>query len=129
MLCIVVGVSGPPGAGKSTLLEALGSHVTSLDEHIAVLAVDPSSPVTGGSCTDHCCGHFYGTSYQEFLCTVLGSILGDKTRMHALSTDANAFIRPSPSGGTFGGVTRATAESIILCEAAGYATVFVETVG
>jgi GTPase len=100
-----IGVSGAPGAGKSTFIEALGLHVLGLDHRVAVLAVDPSSVISGGS------------------------ILGDKTRMQQLARDANAFIRPSPSGGTLGGVARKTREALALCEAAGYDIVIVETVG
>ncbi|MCP3957527.1 MAG: methylmalonyl Co-A mutase-associated GTPase MeaB [bacterium] len=100
-----VGVTGVPGVGKSTFLDALGTLLTGQGRRIAVLAVDPSSSVSGGS------------------------ILGDKTRMESLATDARAFIRPSPSGGSLGGVARKTRESILLCEAAGYDVVFVETVG
>lgn len=100
------GISGVPGAGKSTFIEALGSHLTGeRAETVAVLAVDPSSPVTGGS------------------------ILGDKTRMPQLANDPRAFIRPSPSRGTLGGVTRSTRQAILLCEAAGFRNVLVETVG
>ena len=100
-----VGVSGVPGAGKSTFIDALGTMLTDRSHRVAVLAIDPTSSVSGGS------------------------ILGDKTRMSALSVDANAFIRPSPTSGTLGGVTRKTRESILLCEAAGYDVVLVETVG
>lgn len=100
-----IGLSGPPGAGKSTFLETLGKYLTSQGEKIAVLAVDPSSTTNGGS------------------------LMGDKTRMQELSRDMNAFIRPSPSSGHLGGVTRSTNEAIIMCETAGYRTVFVETVG
>ncbi|KAI9552841.1 hypothetical protein GHT06_020723 [Daphnia sinensis] len=100
-----IGLSGPPGAGKSTFLETLGKYLTSQGEKIAVLAVDPSSTTSGGS------------------------LMGDKTRMQELSRDMNAFIRPSPSSGHLGGVTRSTNEAIIMCETAGYRTVFVETVG
>uniref|UniRef100_A0A1X7V1D0 AAA+ ATPase domain-containing protein n=1 Tax=Amphimedon queenslandica TaxID=400682 RepID=A0A1X7V1D0_AMPQE len=100
-----IGFSGSPGAGKSTLIETLGKSLTGLDHRVAVLAVDPSSSRTGGS------------------------ILGDKTRMPKLSSDPNAFIRPSPSGGTLGGVTRNTQEAILLCEGAGYDVIIVETVG
>jgi len=101
-----IGVTGVPGAGKSTFLEALGSMLASDDgKKIAVLAVDPSSSRSGGS------------------------ILGDKTRMEKLSANQNAFIRPSPSGCSLGGVARRTRETMILCEAAGFRTIFVETVG
>ncbi|KAK4014426.1 hypothetical protein OUZ56_026949 [Daphnia magna] len=100
-----IGLSGPPGAGKSTFLETLGKYLTSQGDKIAVLAVDPSSTTNGGS------------------------LMGDKTRMQELSRDMNAFIRPSPSSGHLGGVTRSTNEAIIMCETAGYRTVFVETVG
>ncbi|MDP6480674.1 MAG: methylmalonyl Co-A mutase-associated GTPase MeaB [Acidimicrobiales bacterium] len=100
-----VGITGVPGVGKSTFVEALGSHLTASGHRVAVLAVDPTSSVTGGS------------------------ILGDKTRMQGLSNDLNAFVRPSPSSGTLGGVTRSTNETIVLLEAAGYDVVLVETVG
>lgn len=100
-----IGITGVPGVGKSTLIEALGKYLTKLKYKLAVLAIDPSS---------------YRTK---------GSILGDKTRMEELSTDPNAFIRPSPSAGTLGGVARKTWETIILCEAAGFNVIFVETVG
>ena len=100
-----VGVSGVPGVGKSTFLEAIGTRLTGAGHRVAVLAVDPTSGRTGGS------------------------ILGDKTRMTALATDEHAFVRPSPSAGTLGGVARATRESMLVCEAAGYDVVFVETVG
>ncbi|MFA6949305.1 MAG: methylmalonyl Co-A mutase-associated GTPase MeaB [Lentimicrobiaceae bacterium] len=99
------GITGVPGAGKSTFIEALGMHVTSLGHKLAVLAIDPSSSRSKGS------------------------ILGDKTRMEALSMQPNAFIRPSPSSGSLGGVARKTREIIVLCEAAGFDTIFVETVG
>lgn len=102
---IRVGLSGPPGVGKSTFIEAFGSHLTGLGHKVAVLAVDPSSARTGGS------------------------ILGDKTRMERLARDPNAYIRPSPSGATLGGVARRTAESVRLVEAAGFDVVLVETVG
>lgn len=102
---IRVGVTGVPGAGKSTLIEALGCYLTSLGHKVAVLAVDPSSSLSKGS------------------------ILGDKTRMEKLSRDPMAFIRPSPSGGTLGGVGRKSRETLLLCEAAGYDVVLVETVG
>ncbi len=100
-----VGISGVPGVGKSTFIDALGSVLTAAGHRVAVLAVDPSSSRTGGS------------------------ILGDKTRMNRLATDPSAFIRPSPTSGTLGGVARATRESIVLMEAAGYDIVLVETVG
>ncbi len=100
-----VGITGIPGAGKSTFIEALGTNLCNQGKKAAVLAVDPSSPITRGS------------------------ILGDKTRMENLSRNSNAFIRPSPSGGTLGGVTRKSRETLLLCEAAGYDIVFVETVG
>ncbi|NUQ81858.1 MAG: methylmalonyl Co-A mutase-associated GTPase MeaB [Bacteroidetes bacterium] len=102
---IRVGVSGVPGAGKSTLIEALGMYLISQGHRVAVLAVDPSSTVTRGS------------------------ILGDKTRMEQLSREPNAFIRPSPSGGTLGGVARKSRETITACEAAGYDVILMETVG
>ena len=101
-----LGISGVPGVGKSTFIEALGLHL--IREHglkVAVLAIDPSSTVSGGS------------------------ILGDKTRMEQLSNEQNAYIRPSPSGGTLGGVAEKTRESMLVCEAAGYDVVIVETVG
>jgi LAO/AO transport system kinase len=100
-----VGISGVPGAGKSTLINALGKRLTAAGHRVAVLAVDPSSTRTGGS------------------------ILGDKTRMPDLAVDDNAFIRPSPTSGQLGGVARATRESILVMEAAGYDIVIVETVG
>jgi LAO/AO transport system kinase len=100
-----VGISGIPGAGKSTCIDKLGTTLTSSGHKVAVLAVDPSSTRRGGS------------------------ILGDKTRMAALSVDPNAFIRPSPSSGWLGGVTRSTREAIVIVEAAGYDVVIVETVG
>lgn len=100
-----VGITGVPGAGKSTFIEALGTKLCEEGHKVAVLAVDPSSTVTGGS------------------------ILGDKTRMEQLSREPNAFIRPSPSGGTLGGLTRKSRETLLLCEAAGYDTILVETVG
>jgi LAO/AO transport system kinase len=102
---IRIGITGVPGVGKSTFIESFGTTLTSLGKKLAVLAIDPSSERSGGS------------------------IMGDKTRMELLSTDPNAFIRPSPSGGTLGGVARKTRESIILCEAAGFDTIFIETVG
>jgi LAO/AO transport system kinase len=101
-----VGITGVPGVGKSTFIDALGMHVIrDCGERLAVLTVDPSSPISGGS------------------------ILGDKTRMERLSADPNAFIRPSPSGGHLGGVARRTRETILLCEAAGFRNLFIETVG
>jgi LAO/AO transport system kinase len=100
-----VGISGAPGVGKSTFIEALGLHVVGRGHHLAVLAVDPSSRRSGGS------------------------ILGDKTRMAELSRADAAFIRPSPGGEHLGGVARRTREAMLLCEAAGYDVVFVETIG
>ena len=100
-----VGVTGVPGAGKSTLIDALGCHLTGLGLRVAVLAVDPSSTRTGGS------------------------ILGDKTRMTRLSADPGAFIRPSPAGGTLGGIAARTREALLLCEAAGFDVILIETVG
>jgi LAO/AO transport system kinase len=100
-----VGITGVPGVGKSTFIDALGSELTEHDHRVAVLAVDPSSTRTGGS------------------------ILGDKTRMSRLAVDPGAFIRPSPTSGTLGGVAKATRETIVLVEAAGYDTVLIETVG
>ena len=100
-----IGITGVPGVGKSTFIESFGSHLTQQGHKVAVLAVDPSSQITGGS------------------------ILGDKTRMEELSRDPNAFIRPSPAGDTLGGVARRTRETMLLCEAAGYDIVIVETVG
>ncbi|MFN8545052.1 MAG: methylmalonyl Co-A mutase-associated GTPase MeaB [Candidatus Binatia bacterium] len=100
-----VGISGVPGAGKSTFIEAFGLYLLGLGKRVAVLAVDPSSARSGGS------------------------ILGDKTRMARLSAEAGAFIRPSPSGGSLGGVARRTREAMVVCEAAGYDVVIVETVG
>jgi LAO/AO transport system kinase len=102
---IRIGITGVPGVGKSTFIEALGKHLTSQGHKLAVLAIDPSSSKSKGS------------------------ILGDKTRMEELAIDPNAFIRPSPSAGSLGGVTRKTRETIILCEAAGFDVIFVETVG
>ncbi|MGE0563175.1 MAG: methylmalonyl Co-A mutase-associated GTPase MeaB [Pseudolabrys sp.] len=100
-----LGITGAPGAGKSTTIDALGTFLTAQGRKVAVLAVDPSSSRTGGS------------------------ILGDKTRMARLSMDPHAFIRPSPSSGTLGGVAAKTRETMLLCEAAGYGVVIVETVG
>ena len=100
-----IGITGVPGAGKSTTIEALGSFLCEMGKKVAVLAVDPSSSISRGS------------------------ILGDKTRMENLSRSPNAFIRPSPSGGTLGGVTRKSRETLLLCEAAGYEVIIVETVG
>ncbi len=102
---IRVGISGLPGAGKSTLIETLGLHLVRSGKRVAVLAVDPSSTLSGGS------------------------ILGDKTRMGGLAAEEGAFIRPSPSAGTLGGVARRTRETMLLCEAAGYDVVLVETTG
>ncbi|MFA7620776.1 MAG: methylmalonyl Co-A mutase-associated GTPase MeaB [Aminobacteriaceae bacterium] len=100
-----IGITGVPGAGKSTTIEALGSFLCEMGKKVAVLAVDPSSSISRGS------------------------ILGDKTRMENLSRSPNAFIRPSPSGRTLGGVTRKSRETLLLCEAAGYEVIIVETVG
>ncbi len=100
-----IGITGVPGVGKSTFIETFGTFLTSQRKNIAVLAVDPSSTLTRGS------------------------ILGDKTRMEELVKDDNAFIRPSPSGSSLGGVARKTRETIILCEAAGFDTILIETVG
>jgi LAO/AO transport system kinase len=102
---IRLGISGVPGVGKSTFIEALGNHVIDKGHRVAVLTVDPSSTISGGS------------------------ILGDKTRMESLSRRPEAYIRPSPSGNTLGGVTRRSREALILCEAAGFDVVIVETVG
>jgi GTPase len=102
---IRIGIAGPPGVGKSTLIDSLGLHLVSHGRRLAVLAVDPSSPVSGGS------------------------ILGDKTRMTELARSPAAFIRPSPTGGRTGGVARRTPDAVTLCEAAGFDTVVVETVG
>lgn len=102
---IRVGITGAPGVGKSTFIEAVGLHLVQNGRRVAVLAVDPSSGISGGS------------------------ILGDKTRMTKLSAHPDAFIRPSPSAGTLGGVARKTRESMLICEAAGYDVVLVETVG
>lgn len=100
-----IGITGVPGVGKSTFIEAMGKHITAQGKKLAVLAIDPSSERTRGS------------------------ILGDKTRMEDLSTDRNAYIRPSPSAGSLGGVARKTRETIVLCEAAGFNHIFIETVG
>ncbi len=100
-----VGISGVPGVGKSTFIEALGTHLTEAGHRVGVLAVDPSSVRTGGS------------------------VLGDKTRMARLSADPDAYIRPSPSAGTLGGVARATTQAMLVLEAAGYDVVLIETVG
>ena len=102
---IRIGITGVPGVGKSTFIETFGKHLTNLEKKVAVLAVDPSSTINKGS------------------------ILGDKTRMEQLVTDKNAFIRPSPSGTNLGGVAKKTRETIILCEAAGFDTILIETVG
>ena len=102
---IRIAISGPPGAGKSTFIEALGSEILKDNRNIAVLAIDPTSTITGGS------------------------ILGDKTRMEKLSRNENVFIRPSPSGMNLGGVNRSTRESMIILESAGFDTILIETVG
>lgn len=102
---IRIGITGVPGVGKSTFIESYGTYLTAKNKKVAVLAIDPSSSVNKGS------------------------ILGDKTRMEALVTDPNAFIRPSPSGTSLGGVAQKTRETIILCEAAGFDTIIIETVG
>ena len=100
-----LGISGAPGVGKSTFIEALGNHVIDADHRVAVLTVDPSSAISGGS------------------------ILGDKTRMELLARRSEAFIRPSPAGRTLGGVARRSREALIVCEAAGFDVIIVETVG
>ncbi len=100
-----IGITGVPGSGKSTFIESFGTYLTSLGKKLAVLAIDPSSERSKGS------------------------ILGDKTRMEELSADPNAYIRPSPSSGSLGGVARKTRETILLCEAAGFDTILIETVG
>jgi LAO/AO transport system kinase len=100
-----IGITGAPGVGKSTLIESLGNHLIDIGHSVAVLSVDPSSSLSGGS------------------------ILGDKTRMTKLAARDEAFIRPSPSGSTLGGVARRTREALLVCEAAGYDVVIVETVG
>ena len=102
---IRIGITGVPGVGKSTFIESFGTFITSIGRKVAVLAIDPSSTITKGS------------------------ILGDKTRMEDLAKNQNAYVRPSPSGTTLGGVARKTRESIILCEAAGFDTIIIETVG
>ena len=102
---IRIGITGVPGVGKSSFIEALGSWLTERGHRIAVLAIDPSSQISSGS------------------------IMGDKTRMERLSVDPNAFIRPSPSAGSLGGVARKTREAMLVCEAAGFDVIFVETVG
>lgn len=102
---IRIGITGVPGVGKSTFIESVGKHITSLGHRLAVLAIDPSSQRSKGS------------------------ILGDKTRMESLAVDRNAYIRPSPSGLTLGGVARKTRETVILCEAAGFDVILIETVG
>jgi LAO/AO transport system kinase len=102
---IRIGITGVPGVGKSTFIESYGKHLTKQGKKVAVLAIDPTSSINKGS------------------------ILGDKTRMEELVTDVNAFIRPSPSGTSLGGVAQKTRESIILCEAAGFDTIIIETVG
>ena len=102
---IRIGITGVPGAGKSTYIESFGTMLTELGHRVAVLAIDPSSTRSGGS------------------------ILGDKTRMEKLAVNGNAFIRPSPSGGTLGGVARKTRETMLACEAAGFDVVIIETVG
>lgn len=102
---IRIGISGTPGVGKSSLIETIGLALANKGHKVAVLAIDPSSPISGGS------------------------ILGDKTRMEKLSQHANAFIRPSPTAGTLGGVAQKTREAMILCEAAGFDVILIETVG
>ena len=102
---IRIGITGVPGVGKSTFIESFGKLITSMGKKVAVLAIDPSSDQNQGS------------------------ILGDKTRMEELSKDPLAFIRPSPTSGSLGGVARKTRESILLCEAAGYEVIIIETVG
>jgi LAO/AO transport system kinase len=100
-----IGITGAPGVGKSTFIEAFGKLITSLGKKLAVLAIDPTSQRTGGS------------------------IMGDKTRMEELGRDSLAFIRPSPAGNSLGGVSRKTRETMLLCEAAGYEVILIETVG
>lgn len=102
---IRIGITGVPGVGKSTFIESFGSLITGFEKKLAVLAIDPSSQRTNGS------------------------IMGDKTRMETLGRDSLAFIRPSPAGGSLGGVSRKTRETMLLCEAAGYEVILVETVG
>src|SRR4051794_37873334 len=102
---IRIGITGVPGAGKSTFIEAFGMYLCGLGYRVAVLAIDPSSSISGGS------------------------ILGDKTRMEQLSKNPNAFIRPSPTGGKLGGVHRKTREAMLICESAGYDIILIETVG
>jgi len=102
---IRIGITGVPGAGKSTFIEALGLHLVDLKKKVAVLAIDPSSPISGGS------------------------ILGDKTRMDRLSQSPMAFIRPTPTTGALGGVAYHTREAMLLCEAAGFEIIFIETIG
>jgi len=102
---IRIGITGVPGVGKSTFIESFGNYLTGIGKKVAVLAIDPSSQISKGS------------------------ILGDKTRMEKLSSNPDAFIRPSPSAGTLGGVAQKTRESIVLCEAAGFDVIIVETVG
>ena len=102
---IRIGITGVPGVGKSTFIDVLGQHLTAKKHKLAVLSIDPSSTINGGS------------------------ILGDKTRMQQLAVNPNAFIRPSPSGASLGGVARRTREAILLCEAAGFDVIIVETVG
>nr|WP_106779776.1 methylmalonyl Co-A mutase-associated GTPase MeaB [Lysinibacillus timonensis] len=102
---IRIGITGVPGAGKSTFIESFGSMLCEMGKKVAVLAIDPSSTLSGGS------------------------ILGDKTRMEMLSRNKNAFVRPSPSAGTLGGVHKKTRETMLLCEAAGYDVILIETVG
>lgn len=103
--CVRLGITGAPGSGKSTLIESLGMHLVRGGHRVAVLAIDPSSGITGGS------------------------ILGDKTRMPNLAAESAAYIRPSPSAGTLGGVARKTRENMLVCEAAGFDVVLIETVG
>ena len=100
-----IGITGVPGAGKSTFIEAIGNMVAGLRHKLAVLAIDPSSERSGGS------------------------ILGDKTRMESICNNPSVFVRPSPSAGSLGGVARKTRETIVLCEAAGFDVIFIETVG